>query len=140
VLVNNAGIVGEFPPGTPFEQRLKFNAPSLSPLSYIRSVYETNVFGVIAVTQAMLPLLRQALAGRIVKCGQLVGLAHFERESRISIPEYLWCRLRSVKGRTQCNHACVCDRVGKNEHQGQHGLPRLRRYRPEMIRADYVLA
>jgi NAD(P)-dependent dehydrogenase (short-subunit alcohol dehydrogenase family) len=66
VLVNSAGIVGEFPVGTPFEERLTFNAPSVSPLSYVRSVYETNVFGVIAVTQAMLPLLRESAAGRIV--------------------------------------------------------------------------
>src|SRR3954470_1554125 len=35
VLVNNAGIVGEFPPGTSFEERLRFNAPSQAPLSYI---------------------------------------------------------------------------------------------------------
>jgi NAD(P)-dependent dehydrogenase (short-subunit alcohol dehydrogenase family) len=73
VLVNNAGIVGEFPPGTPFEERLKFNAPSIAPLSYIRSVYETNVFGVIAVTQAMLPLLREAPAGRVVNVGSSSG-------------------------------------------------------------------
>ena len=32
----------------------------------VRTVFETNVFGVIAVTQAMLPLLREAPAGRIV--------------------------------------------------------------------------
>ena len=73
VLVNNAGIVGEFPAGTSFEERLKFNAPSLAPLSYIRSVYETNVFGVIAVTQAMLPLLCEAPAGRIVNVGSSSG-------------------------------------------------------------------
>jgi NAD(P)-dependent dehydrogenase (short-subunit alcohol dehydrogenase family) len=73
VLVNNAGTVGEYPPGTPFEERLKLNVPSSAPLSYIRSVYETNVFGVIAVTQAMLPLLREAGAGRIVNVGSSSG-------------------------------------------------------------------
>ena len=36
VLVNNAGIVGDFPEGATFEDRLKFNAPSQAPLSYIR--------------------------------------------------------------------------------------------------------
>lgn len=73
VLVNNAGIVGEFPPGTSFQDRLKFHAPSQAPLNYIRSVYETNVFGVIAVTQAMLPLLRESPAGRIVNVGSSSG-------------------------------------------------------------------
>jgi NAD(P)-dependent dehydrogenase (short-subunit alcohol dehydrogenase family) len=33
VLVNNAGIVGEFPEGTTFEERLKFESPSQTPLS-----------------------------------------------------------------------------------------------------------
>ena len=73
VIILGAGIVGEFAEGTPFEERLKFNAPSQAPLSYIRSVYETNVFGVIAVTQAMLPLLREAPAGRIVNVGSSLG-------------------------------------------------------------------
>jgi NAD(P)-dependent dehydrogenase (short-subunit alcohol dehydrogenase family) len=36
-------------------------------------VFETNVFGVIAVTQAMLPLLREAPAGRIVNVSSEVG-------------------------------------------------------------------
>jgi NAD(P)-dependent dehydrogenase (short-subunit alcohol dehydrogenase family) len=36
-------------------------------------VFETNVFGVIAVTQAMLPLLRQAPAGRIVNLTSRLG-------------------------------------------------------------------
>ncbi|QMV18314.1 SDR family NAD(P)-dependent oxidoreductase [Granulicella sp. 5B5] len=73
VLVNNAGIVGEFVPGTSFADRLKFNIPSTAPLDSIRTVFETNVFGVIAVTQAMLPLLREAPAGRIVNIGSSVG-------------------------------------------------------------------
>jgi NAD(P)-dependent dehydrogenase (short-subunit alcohol dehydrogenase family) len=32
----------------------------------VRAVFDTNVFAVIAITQAMLPLLREAAAGRIV--------------------------------------------------------------------------
>ena len=32
----------------------------------VRAVFETNVFGVIAVTNAMLPLLRRSPAPRIV--------------------------------------------------------------------------
>lgn len=73
VLVNNAGIVGEFAPGTPREEKLKSNTPSVAPMSYVRSIYETNVFGVIAVTQAFLPLLHEAPAGRIVNLGSSAG-------------------------------------------------------------------
>jgi NAD(P)-dependent dehydrogenase (short-subunit alcohol dehydrogenase family) len=39
----------------------------------VRAVFETNAFGVIAVTQAMLPLLREAPAGRIVNVSSSVG-------------------------------------------------------------------
>lgn len=42
-------------------------------LDRIRQVYETNVFGIIAVTQAMLPLLRKSITGRIVNLSSSVG-------------------------------------------------------------------
>jgi len=60
VLVNNAGIAA-------------FGAPSAANLDAVRGVFETNVFGVIAVTQAMLPLLRAAPAGRIVNVSTRLG-------------------------------------------------------------------
>src|SRR5580658_7177485 len=54
ILVNNAGIaVGGGP-------------PSETDLEAMREVFQTNVFGVIMVTNAMLPLLRRAPAARIV--------------------------------------------------------------------------
>jgi len=62
ILVNNAGIsLG------------KDSLPSDADLSELRTVYETNVFGTIAVIQAMLPLLRTSEAGRIVNMS--TGLA-----------------------------------------------------------------
>lgn len=36
-------------------------------------MFETNVFAVIALTQAMLPLLREGLAGRIVNVSSAAG-------------------------------------------------------------------
>jgi NAD(P)-dependent dehydrogenase (short-subunit alcohol dehydrogenase family) len=39
----------------------------------IRTIYETNVFGVIAVTQVMLPLLRKSKSARIVNVSSGVG-------------------------------------------------------------------
>ncbi len=39
---------------------------STARLDDIRAIYDTNVFGVIAVTQAMLPLLRKGTSQRIV--------------------------------------------------------------------------
>ena len=58
-LINNAGIAI----GSPLE---------VIPLSQLRKQLEVNVIGQIAVTQAFLPLLRQA-HGRIVNMGSIAG-------------------------------------------------------------------
>jgi NAD(P)-dependent dehydrogenase (short-subunit alcohol dehydrogenase family) len=47
--------------------------PSETTLETLRTVYETNLFGVVAVTNAMLPLLRRAPAARIVNVSSEVG-------------------------------------------------------------------
>jgi NAD(P)-dependent dehydrogenase (short-subunit alcohol dehydrogenase family) len=62
VLVNNAGIGdrGDGPPGT-------------ADIDAVRRVMETNFFGVLAVTRAMLPLLRASAAGRIVNVSSGLG-------------------------------------------------------------------
>ncbi|SDI09124.1 SDR family NAD(P)-dependent oxidoreductase [Nonomuraea jiangxiensis] len=66
VLVNNAGIAG--PTGVP---------PSATEARVVREVFETNVIGVLAVTNAVLPLLRRAPAARIVNVSSGVGaIAH----------------------------------------------------------------
>jgi NAD(P)-dependent dehydrogenase (short-subunit alcohol dehydrogenase family) len=62
VLINNAGILGE-------EQM----APSLQPVSDMRAVYETNVFGAVRVTQAFLPLLKSAHHANIVMVSSGLG-------------------------------------------------------------------
>ena len=63
ILVNNAGIsTGE--QGTP---------PSALDLADLRRTFETNFFGVFAVTKAMLPLLHRAEAGRIVNQSSNMG-------------------------------------------------------------------
>jgi NAD(P)-dependent dehydrogenase (short-subunit alcohol dehydrogenase family) len=63
VLVNNAGIVRADGPGRPSDTTV----PTL------REVFETNVFGAVAVTNAVLPLLLEAPAGRIVNVSSEVG-------------------------------------------------------------------
>ena len=73
VLVNNAGISHAAAPGTAFADIMQTNLITSAPLEAVRKVWDTNVFGVIAVTQAMLPLLRDAPAGRIVNLGSTGG-------------------------------------------------------------------
>lgn len=62
ILVNNAGILAE-----------RGEPPSATALDVMRRTYETNVFGVVAVTNAMLPLLRRAPAARIVNVSSGLG-------------------------------------------------------------------
>jgi NAD(P)-dependent dehydrogenase (short-subunit alcohol dehydrogenase family) len=73
VLVNNAAISHAGKPGRSLEEMVKSQRASVASLDEVRAVFETNVFGVIAVTQAMLPLLREALAGRIVNVSSGAG-------------------------------------------------------------------
>jgi NAD(P)-dependent dehydrogenase (short-subunit alcohol dehydrogenase family) len=74
VLVNNAAISNtRLRPGESVEEYSKSTRPSVVSLAELRAVFETNVFGVIAVTQAMLPLLRGAPAARIVNVSSGAG-------------------------------------------------------------------
>jgi len=62
VLVNNAGVTGG---GS--------QAPTTVDLEAVRRAVETNVIGVIRVTNAMLPLLRRSASPRIVNMSSSVG-------------------------------------------------------------------
>jgi NAD(P)-dependent dehydrogenase (short-subunit alcohol dehydrogenase family) len=73
VLVNNAAISNAAKPGSSFEDIVKAGKPSVASLDEVRAIFETNVFGVLAITQAVLPLLREAPAGRIVNVSSTVG-------------------------------------------------------------------
>jgi NAD(P)-dependent dehydrogenase (short-subunit alcohol dehydrogenase family) len=74
VLINNAAISNTNKrPGQSVEEYAKTTRPSNVSLDEMRAVWDTNVFGVLAVYQAMLPLLRQAPAARIVNVSSGVG-------------------------------------------------------------------
>jgi NAD(P)-dependent dehydrogenase (short-subunit alcohol dehydrogenase family) len=63
ILVNNAGILVEDPT----------LAPSAQPLEAWQRTFDTNVYAVVAVTQAFLPLLRKSSAGRIVNVSSVLA-------------------------------------------------------------------
>jgi NAD(P)-dependent dehydrogenase (short-subunit alcohol dehydrogenase family) len=74
VLVNNAAISNTSKqPGQSVEEYSKLNRPSTVSIDEVRSIWETNVFGTLAVYQAMLPLLRKAPAARIVNVSSGAG-------------------------------------------------------------------
>jgi NAD(P)-dependent dehydrogenase (short-subunit alcohol dehydrogenase family) len=81
VLVNNAGISHAGKPGRSLQEVAQSGRMSVVSLNEVRAVFETNVFGVIAVTQAMLPLLRKAPAGCIVNVSSTSGSLTWNSDS-----------------------------------------------------------
>jgi NAD(P)-dependent dehydrogenase (short-subunit alcohol dehydrogenase family) len=67
ILVNNAGVMLD-------DDKKK---PSGQSLEVWRKTFDTNLFGLIATTQAMLPLLRKSDAGRIVNLSSILGSIHY---------------------------------------------------------------
>jgi len=64
VLVNNAGFAG-----AGFVEEI--------PIDEYRSQFETNVFGAIAVTQAVLPIMRKKSKGKIINVSSISGRVGF---------------------------------------------------------------
>jgi NAD(P)-dependent dehydrogenase (short-subunit alcohol dehydrogenase family) len=63
ILINNAGIL----------DYAAESGPETTTLATFRRVFETNFFGLIAVTQAFLPLIKRSPAGRIVNLSSILG-------------------------------------------------------------------
>ena len=64
ILVNNAGVL--------LDSR-KGNETSTTSAEVLRKTFDTNFFAVVALTQALLPLLRKSEAGRIVNLSSILG-------------------------------------------------------------------
>ena len=91
VLINNAAISNTGKqPDMSVQDYAKLTRPSNVSLNEVRAIWDTNVFGVLAVTQALLPLLREAPAARIVNVSSGVGSL-----TRNSDPTYAY---RSIFG------------------------------------------
>ncbi|MFG2900092.1 SDR family oxidoreductase [Streptomyces zaomyceticus] len=79
VLVNNAGISGEMDPGW-------VQDPTALDLEVLRTVVDTNVMGVVRVTNAMLPLLRRSASPRVVNVSSSVGSLARQTDPDTAIP------------------------------------------------------
>ena len=75
LLINNAAISNtrKHQLGITLAEYAPLSRPSVASLDEVRAVWDTNVFGVLAVYQAMLPLLREAPAARIVNVSSGAG-------------------------------------------------------------------
>jgi hypothetical protein len=109
----------------------KLTRPSNVSLDEVRAVWETNVFGVLAVYQAMLPLLREAPAARIVNVSSGVGSLAMNSD-----PASPW---HSIFGpvypasKTALNAMTLGHRAGVDRDQGQRRLAGLHQDEPQQV-------
>ncbi len=77
VLVNNAGIGPD-----------NGKKPSQVPMALIRETFETNVFGLVELTQTLLPLLRKSVAGRIVNVSSILGSLNLNADPNAQLGDW----------------------------------------------------
>ncbi len=111
VLINNAGIAKE-----PFGQ--PNNAGSVSP-AVLRETFDTNFFGTIELTQALLPLIKKAPEGRIVNLSSILGSLTLQADPNSPDLRVQSSRVRRVEGRSERLHCPPCRRIEGYERQGQ---------------------
>ena len=70
ILINNAGIMVE-------SVDWSLNTSATVTPDILRKTYDTNFFGVVALTQALLPLILNSPAGRIVNLSSILGSLTF---------------------------------------------------------------
>lgn len=66
ILVNNAGMVH------PEEPLFENSVETISP-NALRETFRVNFFGLVELTQALLPLIKKSIAGRIVNVASILG-------------------------------------------------------------------
>ena len=138
LLVNNAGISNTSKGSLSLEEYAKLTKASNASLDEVRAVWETNVFGVLAVYQAMLPLIRESSDARIVNVSSGVGSLTTNADPEYPRHANVRPRLPRVEVGSQRHHACHDDRVGVDRHQGQPGLACLHQHEPQRIRRNGV--
>ncbi|MDQ1096681.1 MULTISPECIES: SDR family NAD(P)-dependent oxidoreductase [Chryseobacterium] len=73
LLVNNAAVSHAGASGRTMEEVLGSQRASIASIDELKTVWDTNVFGTLALTQAFLPLLKQAPSARIVTVSSALG-------------------------------------------------------------------
>ncbi|WP_445518625.1 SDR family oxidoreductase [Streptomyces sp. NEAU-174] len=98
VLINNAGIEARMPDGG------VIGAAEVT-ADMMKEVFETNVFGVVRVTHAFLPLLRRSAAPVVVNVSS--GLASLERVSTPHTPTHAYPGVAYPASKTTVNMVTV---------------------------------
>ncbi len=81
ILVNNAGVMIEFENAS----ARRSNQTSTTSADVLRKTFDINFFAPVALTQALLPLLRKSPAGRIVNLSSILGSLALHADSKSSV-------------------------------------------------------
>lgn len=77
ILINNAGVMIEHG-----------QKASVVPIDLVRATFATNFFGLVTLTQALLPYLRKSKAGRIVNHSSMLGSLTINADPGSGIGDY----------------------------------------------------
>ena len=134
VLVNNAAISNTSKrPGLSVEEYAKTTRPSNVSLDEVRAVWETNVFGVLAVYQAMLPLLRETPDARIVNVSSGVGSLTANSDPAFAYRPIFGPVYPASKTALNAMTLAMAIELEPDGDQGQRGLPGLHEDEPQQL-------
>jgi hypothetical protein len=123
-LVNNAGV------STASARHIdRIPAPTEETPDDLRFVYETNVFGVVRVTNAFVPLLRRAPAGRIVNVTSKRGPIG-EEGAWVGQPDMAYSSSKTALNALTAHYARG---AGRHAGQGQRRRSRSRSHRLQRL-------
>lgn len=86
ILINNAGITGSFK-----------GKPSEVTIEQLQEVYDTNVFGIVSVTNAFIPLLKKSDSGLIVNMSSGLGSLTWNSDPNSEFYDYNLITYQSSK-------------------------------------------
>src|ERR1051326_226704 len=118
LLVQNAAISNTRKGTLPLPEYAQISRASNASLDEVRTVWETNVFGVLAVYQAMLPLLRESSDARIINVSSAVGSLTSNADPAYPYHPNVRPGLPCVQGSSERDHAGHDGRTGVNRDQG----------------------
>jgi len=114
ILVNNAGVGHGGDPGRSNAQIMAETRLSIVDLDELRIVFATNVFGAVAVTQAMLPLLRQAPSAKIINISSATGSLTLTNDRSNPLRQYTGTYTASKSALNAITQALAIELEGTN--------------------------
>ena len=138
LLVSNAGISNSGGGDATPEQRAARSRASTASLDEVRAVWEVNVFGVLAVYQAMLPLLRKGIDARIVNVSSGVGSLTANADPSYPYHAMFGPVYPASKAAENAMTLAMMVELEVDRHQDQPRLPGLHEHRAQQLQRDRV--